>query len=126
MKKILISLTAAALMLLMCVYLASPALAAGTAPIAENLEIKTYRNVSVGGKMSAYDPDGDVVSYEITTQPVKGKIVQGEDGSFTYAERQQSAEKDYFGYKAVDAEGNVSQGSDRNNPYRKAEEGRLL
>ena len=41
MKKILISLTAAALMLLMCVYLASPALAAGTAPIAENLEIKT-------------------------------------------------------------------------------------
>ena len=39
MKKILISLTAAALMLLMCVYLASPALAAGTAPIAENLEM---------------------------------------------------------------------------------------
>ena len=55
MKKILISLTAAALMLLMCVYLASPALAAGTAPIAENLEIKTYRNVSVGGKMSTYE-----------------------------------------------------------------------
>ena len=41
MKKILISLTAAALMLLMCVYLARPALAAGTAPIAENLEIMT-------------------------------------------------------------------------------------
>ena len=53
MKKILISLTAAALMLLMCVYLASPALAAGTAPIAENLEIKTYRNVSVGGRRAA-------------------------------------------------------------------------
>ena len=109
MKKILISLTAAALMLLMCVYLASPALAAGTAPIAENLEIKTYRNVSVGGKMSAYDPDGDVVSYEITTQPVKGKIVQGEDGSFTYTPNDNKRGKDYFGYKAVDAEGNVSQ-----------------
>ena len=109
MKKILISLTAAALMLLMCVYLASPALAAGTAPIAENLEIKTYRNVSVGGKMSAYGPDGDVVSYEITTQPVKGKIVQGEDGSFTYTPNDNKRGKDYFGYKAVDAEGNVSQ-----------------
>lgn len=108
-EKILISLTAAALMLLMCVYLASPALAAGTAPIAENLEIKTYRNVSVGGKMSAYDPDGDVVSYEITTQPVKGKIVQGEDGSFTYTPNDNKRGKDYFGYKAVDAEGNVSQ-----------------
>ena len=109
MKKILISLTAAALMLLMCVSLASPALAAGTAPIAENLEIMTYTNVSVGGKMSAYDPDGDVVSYEITTQPVKGKIVQGEDGSFTYTPNDNKRGKDYFGYKAVDAEGNVSQ-----------------
>ena len=109
MKKILISLTAAALMLLMSVSLASPALAAGTAPIAENLEIKTYRNVSVGGKMSAYDPDDDVISYEITTQPIKGKIVQGEEGCFTYTPNDNKRGKDYFGYKAIDAEGNVSQ-----------------
>ena len=84
MKRSLISLTAFVLMFIMCLALASPALAAGAAPVAENLEIKTYRNVSVGGTMSAYDPDGDVVCYEITTQPVKGSIVQGENGSFTY------------------------------------------
>ena len=109
MKRSLISLTAFVLMFIMCLALASPALAAGTAPVAENLEIKTYRNVSIGGTMSAYDPDGDVVCYEITTQPVKGSIVQGENGSFTYTPDENKKGKDYFGYKAVDAEGNRSQ-----------------
>ena len=38
--------------------------AEGTAPVAENLELTTYRNVSVGGQFSAYDPDGNVADSE--------------------------------------------------------------
>ena len=62
MKRIAISAAAFLLMLLMGMGLANPAFAEGASPVAENLELKTYRGVSVGGRLSAYDPDGDAVS----------------------------------------------------------------
>ena len=83
--------------------------AEGTAPVAENLELTTYRNVSVGGQFSAYDPDGNVADYEITTQPVKGSIQKNKDGSFVYTPCEDKKGRDYFGYKAIDADGNYSQ-----------------
>ena len=64
--------------------LAYPALAAGSAPVAENLELRTYRNVSVSGQLSAFDPENDVTEYQICTQPVKGYIELATDGSFVY------------------------------------------
>lgn len=83
--------------------------AEGSAPVAENLELRTYRNVSVGGRLSAFDPDDDVVSYSITTDPVKGSIELEENGCFVYTPRENKRGRDYFGYKAVDSEGNLSQ-----------------
>ena len=109
MKRIAISAAAFLLMLLLGMGLVNPAFAEGTAPIAENLELRTYRGVSVGGQLSAYDPDGDVVSFEITTKPVKGSIELREDGSFVYTPKEKKRGRDYFGYKAKDAEGNLSQ-----------------
>ena len=109
MKRIAISAAAFLLMLLMCLGLTAPALAEGTAPIAENLELKTFRHVSVGGCLSAYDPDGEVVSYLITTPPVKGDIQVESDGSFVYSPYYNKKGRDYFGYKAQDADGNWSQ-----------------
>lgn len=82
--------------------------AADGAPVAENLELCTYRAVSVGGKLSATDSDGSVVSYEITTPPGKGSVELGEDGSFVYTPEEGKKGKDYFGYKAVDDQGNYS------------------
>ena len=109
MKRLTVSVFALLLMLLLCFTLASPAFAEGQAPVAQNLELKTYRNVSVGGTLSAYDPDADVVSFEITTKPVKGDLVVNEDGSFVYTPRKNKKGRDYFGYRASDAAGNVSQ-----------------
>jgi hypothetical protein len=83
--------------------------AEGGEPVAENLELRTYRNVSVGGRLRASDPDDDVVSYTITTDPVKGDIELEENGCFVYTPRVNKRGRDYFGYKAVDAEGNLSQ-----------------
>ncbi|MCR5577307.1 MAG: hypothetical protein K6F56_09890 [Oscillospiraceae bacterium] len=108
MKRIAISAAAFLLMLLMGMGLANPAFAEGTAPVAENLDLRTYRGVSVGGMLSAYDPDGDVVSYEITTSPVKGSVELKADGSFVYTPKKKRG-RDYFGYKAKDAQGNLSQ-----------------
>lgn len=99
------------LALAMCAFagLCAPACAEGTAPVAENLELTTYQNVSVGGSLSAYDPEGDALEYVVTTEPVKGSIKLEADGSFVYTPRENKRGRDYFGYKATDSEGNVSQ-----------------
>ena len=85
------------------------AYAEGSAPIAENLELTTYRNISVGGKMSAFDPDGGALRFEVTTEPVKGELQIEEDGGFVYTPKPGKKGRDYFGYKAYDQEGNASQ-----------------
>ena len=80
-----------------------------SAPIAENLELATYRGVSVGGKLSARDSDGGKLRFEITTKPSKGTIDLNDDGHFVYTPSDGKRGKDYFGYKAIDADGNYSQ-----------------
>ena len=109
MKRIMLSMTAILSALALTTALVLPVYAEGCEPVAENLELSTYRNVSVGGKLSAYDPDGDVSEFEITTQPVKGSIELKHDGSFVYTPHENKRGRDYFGYKATDAQGNVSQ-----------------
>lgn len=86
-----------------------PAMADNSAPVAENFEFETYRGVSFGGQLAAVDPDGDAVSFEITTQPKKGTIELNDDGSFVYSPAEGKRGRDYFGYKAVDANGDRSQ-----------------
>jgi len=86
-----------------------PAFADLSAPLAENLELTTYRNVTVSGKLSAYDPDGGELKYVISTKPIKGSIELEEDGSFIYTPFEGKKGRDYFGYKVSDSEGNVSQ-----------------
>ncbi|MBP8639479.1 MAG: S-layer homology domain-containing protein [Oscillospiraceae bacterium] len=84
------------------------AIGTGAAPIAENLEISTYRNISVGGMLKATDPDGDVLKFQITTQPSKGEIELKDNGSFVYTPGKSKRGRDYFGYKAFDSTGNMS------------------
>lgn len=109
MKKITAYVLTFALALAMCGALGVSAFADNAAPVAENLELKTYQNVSVGGSLSAYDPEGGALEYTITTNPIKGDIQLENDGSFVYTPREDKKGRDYFGYKAVDAEGNLSQ-----------------
>ena len=77
-------------------------------PIAENLELKTYRGVSVGGQLKATDPEGDMLKFEVTTKPIKGQVALQDDGSFVYTPAEGKRGHDYFGYKAVDSKGNKS------------------
>ena len=78
-------------------------------PVAENQMLETYRGVSVGGQLKAHDPDGDQVTFEITTEPMKGEVALSADGAFVYTPGENRRGKDYFGFRAVDAQGNPSQ-----------------
>lgn len=79
------------------------------APIPENLKLETYRGVSMEGQLRATDPEGEPVTFQLATPPVKGEIFLEKDGSFVYTPAQGKWGKDYFGYTATDASGNVSQ-----------------
>lgn len=103
------SLTALLLSFVLTLGLFASASAADGAPIAKNLELSTYRGVSVGGRLAATDPEGGPVRFEITTEPVKGKLDLDDNGHFVYTPAEGRRGKDYFGYKAIDAEGNRSQ-----------------
>lgn len=83
--------------------------AANAAPVAENLELTTYRGVSVGGRLSAVDPEGGEVTFTVTTEPVKGTVEVSGDGRFVYTPAEGRRGRDYFGYRAVDGEGRQSQ-----------------
>ena len=103
------SLLAAMLAVILCLGAATVSLADNAAPQAQNMELETFRDVSVGGRLTAVDPEGDPVTFQITTQPVKGTVALETDGSFVYTPASGKKGKDYFGYKALDTQGNLSQ-----------------
>lgn len=77
-------------------------------PTAERMEVETYRSTSVEGQLLATDPDGDALTYTLTTEPMKGSVTVEADGSFVYTPKENKGGKDYFGYKAADPDGNES------------------
>ena len=82
---------------------------AGTAPVAENLELTTFRNTSIGGTLSASAPDGSPLTFRITTEPVKGTVTLTDSGTFVYTPADGKRGRDYFGFRAADSSGNESQ-----------------
>ena len=79
------------------------------APVAENLEYVTYKDVAINGTLQAIDPEGDMLEYKLITEAKKGAVDVSEDGGFTYMPREGKKGKDTFTYVAVDAMGNVSE-----------------
>ena len=80
------------------------------APIAENLELNTYKNVAITGYFTAMDPEGDLLSFRIVDKPARGSVTLAEDGStgFVYTPYENKTGKDSFTYVAVDSVGNTS------------------
>jgi len=79
-------------------------------PIATNLEFETYKNVGIQEKLSAFDPDGDLLHIRIIKNPARGSVSLAEDGSlcFTYTPYENKIGKDTFTYVAEDSFGNRS------------------
>lgn len=79
-------------------------------PVAENLNLTTYKNVEVQGTFAAVDPEGDLLTFQLVSQPARGTVTQAEKGSaqFVYTPYENKKGKDAFTYVAVDAAGNTS------------------
>lgn len=79
-------------------------------PIAENLELTTYKNVAVTAQFAAVDPEGDILTFRLADKPARGSVTLPEDGSatFVYTPYENKTGKDTFTYVAVDAVGNTS------------------
>lgn len=79
------------------------------APFA-SLNTETYRDIGVSGVLSAYDPEGDAVRFEIVRFPKNGRVMINDDsiGTYTYVPFDSFTGDDSFEYVVSDIYGNYS------------------
>ncbi len=77
------------------------------------LDVSTFRNVSVYGTLSGYDPDGDEITFEVVSYPKNGILVMTDarGGEFRYTPSADYTGKDSFKYVVKDKYGNYSKAS---------------
>lgn len=76
------------------------------------LSASTHRDLSFGGTLSGYDPDGDALVYEIVSAPEHGsvRILDRAAGTYRYTPYAGYTGEDSFRYVVRDARGNYSKG----------------
>lgn len=74
------------------------------------LRVETYKGVPVTGALSAYDPEGDELTYEIVDYAVHGgvKLLDRHTGAYTYTPDPTYTGQDSFSYVVRDSYGNYS------------------
>lgn len=74
------------------------------------LQMSTYRDREAHGRLSAYDPDGDSLVFEIVKVPANGSVILTDrgEGTYVYAPRSGFVGNDEFSYVARDVYGNYS------------------
>lgn len=75
-----------------------------------SLHVNTYRGMSAHGTLSAYDPDGDELIFEIVSYPKNGyvRLTDANLGSYVYSPNENYVGTDAFTYVARDRYGNYS------------------
>lgn len=94
------------------VYLLSGTNYAPTVSMASSatLQMSTYRDREAHGRLTAYDPDGDALVFEIVKAPTNGSVILTDrgEGTYVYAPRNGFTGTDEFSYVARDMYGNYS------------------
>ena len=74
------------------------------------LQMSTYRDSEVHGRLTAYDPDGDEMVFEIVKVPENGSVCLSDrrEGTYIYTPREGFTGTDAFSYVARDVYGNYS------------------
>ncbi|MBE6602696.1 MAG: hypothetical protein E7637_09400 [Ruminococcaceae bacterium] len=75
-----------------------------------SLNVSTYRDLAVYGKLSGYDPDGDRAIFEIVSYPRNGSVLleSRESGEYVYTPASGYVGSDSFSYVVRDKYGNYS------------------
>ena len=81
------------------------------APIAEHLNLTTYKGIAITSRFAAVDPEGDEVTFQIVASPARGQVTLDENDSaaFWYTPYEGKKGKDSFSYVAIDKHGNKSE-----------------
>ena len=75
-----------------------------------SLSVSTYKDISAYGTLSAYDPEGDAIRFEIVSYPKNGalQMIDAGRGTYVYTPSTGYVGKDSFSYVARDVYGNYS------------------
>ena len=75
-----------------------------------SLNLATFQNMAVYGNLSAYDPDGDEMTFEVVSCPQNGsvRVLDAASGRYVYTPAQGFVGNDRFEYVARDRYGNYS------------------
>ncbi|MGP6149924.1 tandem-95 repeat protein [Priestia flexa] len=68
-------------------------------------EVTTLINQPVNGLVAVNDPEGDIVSYQISAQPQNGTVILNQDGTFTYTPNQNFVGEGFFDVIVTDGNG---------------------
>lgn len=81
-----------------------------TPPIAQNMQLQTYKNIAITGYFDVFDLEGDALTFQLVKTPARGSVTLSEDGSgsFVYTPYENKTGKDTFTYSATDSAGNCS------------------
>lgn len=77
------------------------------APIAQTVDIRTYRNIPFRAQFRAVDNEGGALTFSVAESPKRGTVSISGD-TFTYTPMDGKTGKDRFTYTARDEDGNVS------------------
>ena len=77
------------------------------APIAQDMEIRTYRDIPCQGQFLASDSEGEDLTFAVAEEPKKGTVTV-EGANFTYTPEEGVTGGDSFTYTAADSSGHVS------------------
>ncbi len=77
-------------------------------PLAESMTLTTYKNIALTEPFRGSDPDGDQLTYKVTSKPKRGAVEVMPEGNFCYTPYQNKTGKDSFSYVATDSFGNAS------------------
>jgi hypothetical protein len=75
--------------------------------VAQDVEVRTYRNIPCEGQFLASDSEGEDLTFAVAQEPKKGTVAI-EGAGFTYTPREGAVGGDSFTYTVTDSAGNVS------------------
>lgn len=73
-----------------------------TAPTSTGASYTTQADVAVEGQLLGFDADGDALAFTAASQPAKGTLGLGADGSFTYTPNATFTGEDQFTFRVSD------------------------